>query len=660
LPGRKGQRRATPEMRQRFWDLLATGEMTAAAAAREVGMTESWGWAQTAGKSDKYREMRDRAIPVLPDPKPKTWTELDDEARECLKDFNLFRETFLVRDHDPWAKTAADLAVEWLMDRDERTYAVENMPPGAGKTTIFFHDLFAWLICGGGFEDPAKGRAVRLMIGSFTKNIAIHNVERLKRTLETPRPYYDKQKKVRAKRSLTEAYGYFKPKVGEGDYSTWTKKEFLVAQMADIDLYEKEPTVQAASREAGFLGERVDLAVWDDLVVRQNSNAHEKVEELANWFEDEAETRIEPGGVLLLVGQRLTPIDLYRNRLDVRYEDELGVEKPLYRHVVYPAHNEATCANDGNLGTRCSQWDGKEDGCLLNARRLSVRDLLKAQSKAGYRTVYQQEDSDPLNILVQKVWLEGGTDSSGFTAIGCYDTDRGFYEWPQSETLVNFVTVDPSVSNYWVAEWKAYDFFYDVEYLIYAERTRMQAGDFLDWDPDAKEHVGLMEDWTQRSAEFGQPIRAWIVEQNAAHKYLFQMNHFHTWRRKWAMVEVWAHQTQKNKTDENFGVEALLPSRYKSGRKRLPRKSDDIQALNYMRAKVKELTTYPASMTDDIVMADWFGEFNIKRIKALGERFHKTNYGQSGAPLNIPGYVFKSKWAPRKNPSVRIFDRASA
>ena len=56
-------------------------------------------------------------------------------------------------------------------------------------------------------------------------------------------------------------YGRFKPDSSIGEESVWAQDQFLVDQLAQLDLYEKEPTVQAASQDSGFLGERVDLVI---------------------------------------------------------------------------------------------------------------------------------------------------------------------------------------------------------------------------------------------------------------------------------------------------------------------------------------------------------------------------------------------------------------
>ena len=45
---------------------------------------------------------------------------------------------------------------------------------------------------------------------------------------------------------------------------------------------------------------------------------------------------------------------------------------------------------------------------------------------------------------MHRAWIEGGTDEFGYRASGCFDTDRGFYEWPDTAPLVDYVTGDPS------------------------------------------------------------------------------------------------------------------------------------------------------------------------------------------------------------------------
>lgn len=621
----KGQKpRITTEQKRELFFLVLDPEgpqMTTAGAAKRVGMSRDSahrylkGWkGHNAGEDARRREAD------LPD--PKQYDELSDEAKRALADFNYFRVRYFARRTDPGGLLLAKAIVDALED-PERVFLDANFFPGAGKTTIM-HDIEAWLLAGGGKEDPRWGRALRFMLGSETKTVARHMGSRLRRSLELRRPYWDKEQRVYAEAVLSIDFGRFKPEASMGEESLWRQEEFIVAQLDDVDLYEKEPTVQIASQESGFLGERVDLAVWDDLATVKNSKTPDQQKDLSGWFEDEAETRIEPGGVLVLVGQRLGPYDLHRARQDATYTDEAGEARPLYRHFTLPAHLDHLCTGEH------SQWDGDTTGCLTNSWRFSGRDFMRLKEKTNFQTVYQQADTDPGKVLVQEAWLIGGEDSDGYPAPGCYNRERGFKEWPDpalTGPLVNYCTVDPSAGNWWAIEWWAISTETKRRYLIYGERKALAAGKFLDWDHDKGVFVGIMHELTVESYLLGQPLRVWVVEQNAAHKYLFQFQHYFRWRRLFPDTFVIPHQTQANRNDPDLGVEAALPSLYRQGMKDLPKKQGDVDALNYMRVKERELTTYVTGMWTkqrrqgfDTVMTDWIGEWNIDRILELARK----------------------------------------
>lgn len=521
-----------------------------------------------------------------------------------------------------------------LQDRTSRSYMVLNMPPGSGKSTLFTHDIPAWLIAGGGLCDPLRGRAVRIMLGSFGYRSATHYVERIRRLLEPPRPFYDKATQRRAELSLVQAFGRFKPRQ-QG--IAWKADEFIVEQLEAIDLSEKEPTVQAASRESGFLGERVELALWDDLVVTSLVRSVEVRTELGRWFEDEAETRVEPGGALLLVGQRLGPDDLYRSRLDVSYADDDGVARRKYTHVKYPAHHEATCDVALPNGSH-RQWDAREDGCLLDAERLPWSELQAERSSNArkFRLVYQQENVDPAGALVDPAWLDGGVDRDGILAPGCYDSERGFMQWPEGVSgLVDYCTIDPSAGNFWGVEWWAIQPETKVRYLIRGLRSaRFKAGDLLQWDTSRHDLSGLMQEWQALSVELHHAIRCWVIEGNSAFKHLIQYDHFRVWQRRWGAAVI-QHQTQRNKWDEQTGVEALMPPLYRQGLKRLPASRGDMDARGFTIRFAKELTEYPESATKDLVMADWQAEWNMGKILAVGRR----STGRAAADAKLPPYL---------------------
>jgi hypothetical protein len=476
-----------------------------------------------------------------------------------------------------------------------------------------------------------------MMLGSFGMTVAKHYVARLKRLLESPRPYYDKDTQRIAELSLVQAFGRFKPRAPG---LPWREDEFIVEQIGDVDLYEKEPTVQAASREKGFLGERVDFASWDDLVTSANVRTPEIRQELAEWFGDEGETRIEPGGVLLLVGQRIGPDDLYRNRLDVKYIDESGATHRKYSHIVYPAHDDERC--DSAEGGAHRQWDGAEDGCLLDDVRLPWREL-QAEREANprkYRLMMQQEDVDPANALIDEAWLNGGIDREGVDAPGCWDNYRGFLEWPEGvRGFIDYVTVDPSAGHFWAVEWWAIHPESKFRYLIRGFRSAaFKAGDLLQYDAGQGRLTGVMEEWQALSRERGHSIRVWVIEGNSAFKHLLQYDHYRQWSTKWGSVVI-PHKTGLNKHDQQTGVEALLPPLYRLGLKRLPRRQDDREAVRFADAFKKEFTQYPDGATNDLVMADWFGEWNLARILSAARR----SQGPVAIEVKLPPYLERQR-----------------
>jgi hypothetical protein len=654
LPGKQ----ATRGQIERFWNLVeGPARMSPRSAAKKVGMSESWGWRMSQGVKGSANSVSAYDRKVDTDvPSPKSKEELRPAILDMLRPsgFNDFCEAFLTRRPAAWRAEAVEEIVGYIVDRTEKSYIDINTPPGIGKTTLFTHDFPLWLICGGGYVDPLMGRAIRILLGHEVKKVSIDYVRRLRRSLDLTRPFYDKEQKRSADLVITDEFGRFKPLLQEGEEKLWQAEQFLVAQLASQDLYEKEPTVQAASYQGGFLGERVDFYSWDDLATTKNSRSPDQAENLDRWFEDEAETRLEPGGVGLLVGQRLGPLDLHRKRLDKTWTDDEGDVHAVYEHIVLPAHNEQTCDDQHR------QWDLKADGCLLDESRLSWRDILKVRSSPNFRTVYQQEDADPGSVLVLPVWLDGGMDPDGFDAPGCWDKDRGFWELPNlgsKEKWITYACVDPSASNWWVIEvWatrsiSGLPFKEWPRYLLYGHRAKLQAGGpggFLDWDSREQKHVGWMERLQQETIQLGIPIRVWVIEANAAHRHVMQYDHFRTWRDKYPWVKVIPHQTQRNKNDEDLGVEARLRMTYRNGLKRLPRSPKDPSILNYMKIKVRELTTYPSSPTDDTVLCDWFGEHNFEVI--VRTALTPSREGHRIDPsLHLPPYLRRQRLVGQLN-----------
>lgn len=533
------------------------------------------------------------AFPIQPD------------RSDILADFGRFRRRYFNRSTVPWQEDAAR-RIEALLKRPEKVYVVINAPPGSGKSTLFTHDIPAWL--------AVRNTRIRCLVGSRTERQAAQYTGRLRRSFGNERS------------SFVSELGPFRPLQRD----LWRNSEFIIAAGEEESVDEKEPTFAAYGQDSGFLGGRYDFVIWDDLVDNRNARTVEQREALVHWFETEAITRLEPSGLFVLQGQRIGPDDLYRYALDLLDGNE-EEERPLFEHVVYRSHYEDRCR--GLHGVDDPPWP---QGCLLDPVRLPWKELRAKQRNhlERYLVLYQQEDIDPSASLVHPMWLEGGVDKNGAMFPGCFD-DYSLWELPRGVDLSECVlvaTVDPSATRYWCAQLWLYHQESERRFLIGFYRDPLDAPGFLDYVDG--EFRGLMQDWQVWAYNHGLRIQTWVVEANATQRFLLQYTHVQRWIAQWGVTIV-PHQTTMRKNDTELGVQSIA-SYFKFGRIRLP---------GYSRAEVKpftdELIRWPNGRTDDCVMACWFyflHEPSIVPPKVAPPRFSRPSWiNQSRRGLNVNG-----------------------
>lgn len=661
--------------------------------------------ARLTGENTDHPEAETRPVVVG---RPITEFEnLGPQAQQAFKEFGYWRTRYLGRRHILWQIEMAQILMAWLQEakaKGERVRGVLNTPPGGGKTTTVTHDLPGWAIC--------RDRNIRVGLGSRTTPQATAYSRRLRNTLEK-------------NNLLNLEFGIFKPETPE----VWRQDAFIVdgvtgsaasvnyklalagfdyedphvqRRMKDPDdeiheillaiesafvAGEKENTVTALSHQMGFLGGRFDLLLWDDLVDNKNSKDPDQRDTLFEWWEEYAVSRLEPGGVVGLIGTRFGKYDLYRMCRDMTYttdddfeeellnrvhqgmtEDQIAeiredlekelldkhgaepmtveslepdedgmiepkrMQKKVYRYVKFPAHDEGLCRNPASL----KQIDHMD--CLLDPVRFRWHDLLRARESnpRKFALTYQQEDESTEDNLIQEVWLTGGVDNDGLIVPGCYNYERRLLEIPQhleKADCYSVATVDPSALNYWSIQWWIWDAEQDKDYLIDIMRARLSADSFMSYSTQKRQYHGVMHDWQMRSHTMGWPIGIWIVEQVAAQRYLFQ----HTWVNEWMQktrTHIKGHETAHKKSDPELGVQGLLRPIYRTGNVDLPYNQDDITTRYKVNEFKKELTEWPDAQTEDMVMGHHFLAWNRYRLpkglritEARGSRDHP--YGDS-------------------------------
>lgn len=521
---------------------------------------------------------------------------LSRQAVKAYDDFAYFRLRYLGRKSTPWQERAAYTVLRQLEEAralNVRRFIVLNCPPGSGKSTLFTNDITAWLI--------ARDRTIRVMIGSRTERQAKMYVGRVRKTLEREFPLrasataIERGTSFDAEATMADDFGMFKP---EERSELWSSAAITVRQTDGVSVDDKEPTVSAWGMDSGFLGGRFDVVVWDDLVDKKNTRTAEARDGIRDWWDSEAETRIEPGGVLILIGQRISPDDLYRYCLD-KLDDE---ERPMYVHVTFKAHDDDRCQQE-HEGV-VPAWP---NGCLLDPIRLPWKFLSghKRRNPKAYNLQYQQEDDYGDAGLVVREWIEGGVDRDGYDAPGCLDVSRGLLEPPLhllDGVGWSHVTVDPSPTEWWGIGWWLWDPAASQRILIDLHRRRLSPQQFLSYDLDTGEWGGILHQMWLDSVALSIPLQIVVVEINAAQRWLLQQPHIQRWQSMTGVVFV-GHSTHVNKSDPKYGVESI-GDEFRQGLVRLPWKGP--AAREKVEDLVHELMRWPSSETSDLVMMTWF------------------------------------------------------
>lgn len=313
--------------RSKFWRIYEGGASIREAAKR-AGFSESFGRgliregrgdnSTRASRPERFRRLDEGPggpIPV---------DELSDVAKDCLEDFGRFRARYLGSMSMPWQEEAANRVVGLLASHDDE-YAVVNVPQGSGKTRLFSHDIPAWV--------TARDRTLRGILGSYGLSVSHALASNLRDTLSRHVPVTAREiMKLRglaidAEATMQADYGTFRPTAEE--QSLWRREKYTVAQYDGVATADKEPTWAAFSYEAKFLSWRIDLGVWDDLMALRMLRNPDAIADLCAWWDTEAESRMDPGGLIMLVMQRLGAFDISRYLLDkVKITEEIDGDGP--------------------------------------------------------------------------------------------------------------------------------------------------------------------------------------------------------------------------------------------------------------------------------------------------------------------------------------------
>jgi hypothetical protein len=334
----------------------------------------------------------------------------------------------------------------------------------------------------------------------------------------------------------------------------------------------------------------------DDCI--DTSNAH-RYEEQLQWLSTEVLTRLPDEGLVMILGTRISAMDLYRKLRELMDYDDVT---PLYTYLAQPAVLEFSEKPEDWETLWPERWDGPK----LARRRATLG------SAQRWALVYQQQDvSDEavfpvgaVEAAVNKARAAGSLGSGvRMAGLGNIDISR----------LHVVGGLDPATTGYTSMVVVALD-------RTSGKRIVLDGFNMANCPP-AKMREQIKE-FTERYK-----IKTWVIERNAFQRYLTQDEELRLWLygRGCRLRE---HVTGTNKYDEDFGVMAMAPlflscvdpvegdpwrRRDGGGLIDLPNR----QFSSFTDTLVNQLISWSPkgnarSVKTDMVMALWFTEIECK------------------------------------------------
>lgn len=505
-------------------------------------------------------------------------------------DFATFSKEFLGNEVFPhqqdWIDVLEGREPSWLhpamsYEKGNKNRILINVPPEHAKSTVITVGYSTYRI--------AMDSNVRIIVVSKTLNKAREFVYSIKQRLSHPR--YAK---------LQQVYG---PAGGwKEDSDTWKTDTVYLGQEAR-DSSEKDPTLQALGIGGQIYGARADLIILDDVIT--TANAHEWEKQL-EWLQKEVITRLGKNGKLLIVGTRISAVDLYR---ELRNPEHWSGGASPFTRLAMPAalevHDDPT--KWVTLWEKSDRpWDGdddaepdengyyqKWDGPALFARRSEV-------TASTWALVYQQQDIDDdaifnptiVNACVNRMRKPG-------------PLRMGAAGHPRDGQWVTLIGMDPAMAG-------------KTAFVAYAVDRQSGKRLVLDAynmsDPTPGKIRAIIEDWinTYKPVELR-------IEINA-HQKMYEVDEEFRQYLANKGVRFSSHFTGKNKWDTDFGVAAMqglfgTMTSNKHNRDNLIELPDP-QYHEGIKALINQLITWKPGTRNptDVVMALWFCEIKAKEM----------------------------------------------
>jgi len=611
------ERNLTPEeARKELIDLVRQGR-TIADALKVIGRSRSW--------YDTQRREAQGFAAYVDNARFRT-ADLAEDARSGLSDFAEFSEKYLgakVWDHmlnvvdmlEGREPRWIDPAMTYEKGSGGLSRLLVNVPPNHAKTMTITINYVTYRI--------VKNPNISVIVISKTQEQAKKFLYAIKQRLTHPR-YADLQA------AFGPADGY------KATADQWSaNKIYLGGDIRDNDA--KDPTVEAIGMGGQVYGARADLIVLDDVVTLSNANEWAKQQE---WIRQEVASRLPPGGgQLLVVGTRVSAVDLYKELRNpqhytdgvlpwsylsmpavLEYADNPKDWKTLWAKSEQPLTDTDVPDENGNF----DRWTGER--------------LTAVRNEAGpskWSLVYQNLDIAE-NAIFDPMCVRGavnGMRKSGALIAGA----AGHPE--NAQNFYRIIGIDPAMSG-------------DTAAVAYAVDRRTHKRYVMDVhvmsSPTPAAIRSLIREWTDAY----QPHTV-IVESNAFQLFLTQDEEIRNFLATRG-INYRPHYTGNNKQDPEFGVASLAPlfgtvTKRDGNNNNLKHADDNIIELpdssrnEHVKKLIEQLVTWQPGVQGkrlkmDAVMALWFCEIVARDVLLTS--------------ANVPNFL-KNEFTPRSEVESR-------
>jgi hypothetical protein len=560
----------------------------------------------SAGRSIKSYEYYRRTDPVWKDKVDRTRLGLRGSSfiEQTLNDitFAQFRERFLKSKTFGHQQNLIDVIEGrepgWLHPsmKYEKGLAnnriLINIPPNHAKSMTVTVDYVTWKI--------VNNPNFRVLIVSQTQRLAADFLYAIKQRLT--HPMYEE---------LQQAYAAgvgFKSKTASWQATRVTFGDEL------RESSEKDPNIEAVGIGGQIYGKRADMILIDDAVTLSNANDFERQ---IKWLTQDVRSRLNPTGKLIVIGTRVSAVDLYK---ELRSQDRYPGGLVPWTYLAMPALLESNEDPDKWVTLwpySDAPFDGQEEsekteeGLYPRWNGRNLYNERQAMDASTWALVYQQQDISD-DAIFDPVCVKGSID--GMRKAG--RLVPGSPGHPKDLNGFSFVCgLDPAMVGDTAAVCYAVDRVSHKRYIVDAIKITR---------PTPAQIRQLITDWTNVYAP-----SEWIVERNAFQSFLTQDEGIRQFLASKGTV-LREHHTGNNKWDSGFGVASmstLFGTKQQDGKHHrdnlihLP--SDQTENI---KSLIEQLITWSPTTKGktDMVMALWFCE--IRAREWLNNGIHTSHH----------------------------------